>query len=161
MSIFKRKKRVPKSALKRERKALEERQEYLREKYQFLLEAYAKKLSQYDDEVAKGEEADEATKTTIKQKLVTIKKLKEEIESEYDSNFDRIEQISKIVKNDDDRFDTNATTAVSALCSVGAVGLGVWTAKKAYESDTEGTLVNKKTLDVLNRLNPLKILGKH
>jgi hypothetical protein len=75
-------------------------------------------------------------------------------------NAEVLEIYSKVLKNDKEGKSTSVGAAVGAVTGLGALGLGWLSLKKAYQSDIDGSMVNKKVLDVFNRLNPLRILGK-
>lgn len=150
-------KKQAKWKLKNERRELEESQKYLRERYQLLLEAYESQLNVREAAIAAKDEASAATSQVAIDK---IKDLKKEIEDEYNSNLDRIDKISKVVKSDNDRSIANVSTAIGVFTGLGGLALGGLSLKKAYESDKNGGLVNKKVLDVFNRMNPLRLFQK-
>lgn len=150
-------KKQPKWMLKNERRELEESQKILREKYQFLLREYENQLNVKEAAIMAK---DEATIALSQRTLDRIKDLKEKVEDEYNSNLDRIDKISKVLKSDNDKTNASVSTAVGVLTGLGGLALGGLSLKKAYESDKEGGMVNKKVLDVFNRLNPLRLIQK-
>lgn len=143
--------------LENERRELEQNQKYLREKYSFLLRAYEDQLNVREAAILAK---DEMTAETSRRALERIKDLKKEIEDEYGASLDRIEKISKILKNDGDKANASIGTALGVVTGLGGLALGGLSLHKAYMSDKEGGMVYKKTLDVFNRLNPLRLFQK-
>lgn len=150
-------KKQPKWKLRDERQNLEESQRYLREKYQFLLKAYESQLDIRESAIKAN---DDATQKTCQLAIEKIKDLRKEIEDEYNANLDRIDKISKVLKSDSDKSNAVVGTAVGVVTGLGGLALGGLSLHKAYKSDQEGGMVHKKTLDVFNRLNPLRLFQK-
>lgn len=142
--------------LNRERRQLEERQEFLRTKLQKLVENYDEETRIYEKALEGGklEQAEIALKG-----LERTEKLIEQTESEYNDNFARIEQCSKISKTDGDKANAVVGTAAGIGATIGSLMLGKMALDRAYESDKEGSMTNKKTLDFFYKLNPIRILG--
>lgn len=140
-----------------ERQKLEENQKHLRENYELLLGAYASQLNA--KEIAMKAEDDRSLKE-IDIALDKITNLRKEIEDEYNSNLDRIDKISKIIKCDSDRVNSTFNIGIGALTGLGGLALSGLSLHKAYKSDNEGGMVFKKTLDVFNRINPMNLLKK-
>lgn len=144
-----------KQKLNQELKDLQNRQAFLRKRKETLQE----EREGLRDElyVAMKAEDDSSEKIIIKQ-IETIRDDIQEINSEYKMNSEALECYSKIVKNKDEGKSSLMGTLFAGVGTGAAIWLGHESLKKAYQSDIEGTLVNKKALDVFNRLNPLKLI---
>lgn len=155
--LMKKLERKPKQTLRQERQELQDNQKILRVK-KAELEARKAQLLENLDLAKKAKKADEVTylESVIKMTKDDIS----EVSESYMKNAEVLEVYSKVLKNDKEGKSSIVGATVGAVTGLGALGLGWLSLKKAYQSDLDGSMVNKKALDVFNRLNPLRILGK-
>lgn len=144
-----------KQTIRREKKDLQNRQAFLRKKKETLQEereALREKL------YAAMKAKDETSEKVILKQIDAIRDDIQEINAEQKINSESIECYSKVEKNSDEGKSSVLGTLFTGVGTGAAIWLGHESLKKAYQSDIEGTLVNKKSLDVFNRLNPLKLI---
>ena len=84
----------------------------------------------------------------------------EALDVEYKKNDESLVNHTKIDNMNSERKGEKIVAGATVLSAIGGLGLGVWSLKKAYDSDQNGTLVNKKVLDVFNKINPLGWIKK-
>lgn len=151
-----------KQSLRKEMKDLQDRQAYLRDENDSLKDE-REQLRKEQIEIMsaeKKEKKDEIRLTIIESRLDTIRSDLRDNTSEYKSNSEALECYSKIFKNKDEGKSSILGTLFTGAGTGAAIWLGFKSLDKAYQSDVEGTLVNKKALDVFNRLNPLKLIHR-
>lgn len=142
--------------LGKERKDLQDRQAFIRSKIETL---QTRKDGLIDNLIAAGKAGDDKTKDLIQTEIDLIRKEITELSTEHKNNGETLECYSKIDKNGKDAKNGLLGTLFAGGGTVAAIILGRESLKRAYQSDMEGTLVNKKCLDVFNRLNPLKLIN--
>jgi hypothetical protein len=147
----------PKQTLKMERQELQDQQAVLRV-HRSELERRRVELKSDLDTAKKAKQAD--TVILLEGQIKSVEEDISKISDSYMKNAEVLEIYSKVLKNDKEGKSTSVGAAVGAVTGLGALGLGWLSLKKAYQSDIDGSMVNKKVLDVFNRLNPLRILGK-
>ena len=137
-----------------EKSELQFRQSALRKKKDVLQERRdALRLNLYE---VKPEDKDQIRLLSIQ--LNEIEKDLKEINDEYKLNSESLELYSRVLKNRDDTRTGMLGTLFTGIGTGAAIILGRESLKRAYDSDVKGTLVNKKSLDVFNRLNPLRMI---
>ena len=147
----------PRQTLKMERQELQDSQAVLRVR-QRELDRRLTELKSDLDAARKAKQND--TVILLESQVKGIEEDISKISDSYMKNAEVLEIYSKVLKNDKEGKSTSVGAAVGAVTGLGALGLGWLSLKKAYQSDLDGSMVNKKVLDVFNRLNPLRILGK-
>ena len=147
----------PRQTLKMERQELQDSQAVLRVR-QRELDRRLTELKSDLDAARKAKQND--TVILLESQVKGIEEDISKISDSYRKNAEVLEIYSKVLKNDKEGKSTSVGAAVGAVTGLGALGLGWLSLKKAYQSDLDGSMVNKKVLDVFNRLNPLRILGK-
>lgn len=141
--------------LNREQKDLQDRQALLRTRKEKLQD----RREDLRDDLYKAMKAEnEAAQAIINKQLDEIRNDLKEINEEYKTNSDALENYSKVIKNKDEGKSSLVGTLFAGLGTGAAIWLGKKSLDKAYEADVEGTLVNKKSLDIFNKLNPLKMI---
>lgn len=149
-------KKKNRQTLGKERKDLQDRQAFLRSKIETL---QARKDELIDNLIVAGKAGDDKTREIIQVEIDLIRKDITELSNEHKNNGEVLECYSKAGKNDKDARTGLLGTLFAGGGTVAAIVLGRESLKRAYQSDMEGTLVNKKCLDVFNRLNPLKLIN--
>ena len=147
----------PKQTLKMERQELQDQQAVLRVRRSELERRRTELKSDLD--TAKAAKQNDNV-ILLESQIKSIEEDVTKISDSYMKNAEVLEIYSKVLKNDKEGKSTSVGAAVGAVTGLGALGLGWLSLKKAYQSDLDGSMVNKKVLDVFNRLNPLRILGK-
>ena len=150
-------KRKPKWKLKEERDDLQMEQKLIRQAVKEF-EANVDKLK--DDEIIALKGNDSTAITVIDRQIETTEKLIEKYKANYKNNAEVLEVYSKVLKNDREGKASSRNSWFGALSSVAGVGLAAFGLKKAYTSDQEGTLVNKKTLDWIKGLPIIRNFGR-
>ena len=150
-------KRKPKWKLKEERDDLQMEQKLIRQAINEF-EANVDKLK--DDEIIALKGNDSTAITVIDRQIETTEKLIEKYKANYKNNAEVLEVYSKVLKNDREGKASSRNSWFGALSSVAGVGLAAFGLKKAYTSDQEGTLVNKKTLDWIKGLPIIRNFGR-
>lgn len=156
-NLFGKLKKKPKWKLKEERDELQMEQKLIRQSIKEF-EASLDKLK--DNEIVALKGNDSTTITVIERQIETTEKLIEKYKANYKNNADVLEVYSKVLKNDREGKASSRNSWFGALSSVAGVGLAAIGLKKAYDSDLEGTLVNKKTLDWIRGLPIIRNFGK-
>lgn len=155
--IMKMLEKKPKQTLKMERQELQDSQAVLRVRQREL----DRRLTELKDDLDAARKAKQNdTVLLLESQIKGIEDDISKISDSYRKNAEVLEIYSKVLKNDKEGKSTSVGAAVGAVTGLGALGLGWLSLKKAYQSDLDGSMVNKKVLDVFNRLNPLRILGK-
>ena len=150
MSIMsKRLKKEKKWRLMQEREELQLQQKKLRLETDELLRNL---VELREDEIKAIQANDTTTITLISARIDAAKEKIESNDRRYASNAATLENYSKVLKNDTDGSCSKLNTGVGIITGLGGLTLGAIGLKKAYESDMEGTLVNKKTLDWVTKL---------
>ena len=155
--IMKKLERKPKQTLKMERQELQDQQAVLRV-HRSELERRRTELKNDLDAAKKAKQND--TVILLESQIKSIEEDISKISDSYMKNAEVLEIYSKVLKNDKEGKSTSVGAAVGAITGLGALGLGWLSLKKAYQSDIDGSMVNKKVLDVFNRLNPLRLIKK-
>lgn len=148
-------KRKSRQTLAKEENDLKARQAVLRARKEKLQD---RREDLRDDLILAMKEKDETLQAVINKQLDEIRNDLREINEEYKVNSDALENYSKVVKNKDEGKSSLVGTLFAGLGTGAAIWLGKKSLDKAYEADVEGTLVNKKSLDIFNKLNPLKMI---
>ena len=159
-TMLKKLKKKPKWEIAQERSELRLQQQKLR----IETEVYTKTLSGLKDDyniALKAEEPDGENIAYIENQISTIEDKIIQNDKRYKANAEVLEIYSKIVKNDREGNASTRNSAVGVITGIGGLVLAGFGLKKAYESDMEGTLVNKKTLDWAKSLPILRNFGKH
>lgn len=155
--IMKKLERKPKQTLKMERQELQDQQKVLRVRRD-MLDRHKQDLKD-DLEVAKqAKQAD--TVTLLESQIKSLEEDISKISDTYMKNAEILEIYSKVLKNDKEGKSTSVGAVIGAVTGLGSLVIGGLSLKKAYQSDVDGTMVNKKVLDVFNRLNPLRLIKK-
>lgn len=150
-------KRKPKWKLKEERDELQMEQKLLRQK----LKEFEDNLSSLkDDQIAALKANDSTTIAVLDHKIDATEKKIVRIKADYKDNADVLEVYSKVLKNDREGKASSRNSWFGALSTVTGIGLAAVGLKKAYTSDQEGTLVNKKTLDWVKGLPIIRNFGR-
>lgn len=150
-------KRKPKWKLKEERDELQMEQKLLRQR----LKEFEDNLSSLkDDQIAALKANDATTIAVLDHKIDATEKKIVRIKADYKDNADVLEVYSKVLKNDREGKASSRNSLFGALSTVTGIGLAWVGLKKAYDSDQEGTLVNKKTLDWVKGLPIIRNFGK-
>jgi hypothetical protein len=155
--IMKKLERKPKQTLKMERQELQDQQAVLRV-HRSELERRRVELKADLDTAKKAKQNDNVI--LLEGQIKSIEDDISKISDSYMKNAEVLEIYSKVLKNDKEGKATGVGAAVGAVTGLGALGLGWLSLKKAYQSDIDGSMVNKKVLDVFNRLNPLRLIKK-
>lgn len=155
--IMKKLERKPKQTLKMERQELQDQQAVLRV-HRSELERRRDELKGDLDVARKAKQNDNVI--LLESQIKSIEDDISKISDSYMKNAEVLEIYSKVLKNDKEGKSTSIGAAVGAVTGLGALGLGWLSLKKAYQSDLDGSMVNKKVLDVFNRLNPLRLIKK-
>jgi len=148
-------KRKSRQTLAKEENDLKARQAVLRARKEKLQD---RREDLRDDLILAMKEKDETLQAVINKQLDEIRNDLREINEEYKVNSDALENYSKVVKNKDEGKSSLVGTLFAGLGTGAAIWLGKKSLDRAYEADVEGTLVNKKSLDIFNKLNPLKMI---
>ena len=135
---------------------LQERQKELRELRETLEE---KRDGLYQMRYAAMKAGDDATDKVLVQQISDIGDRIKEVKSEHKSNGEVLELYSKVIKNKKDANSTLLSVLFGGLGTGAVIWLGKESLERAYNSDLEGTLINKKALDVFNKLNPMKLIS--
>lgn len=155
-SVIKKLKRKPKWKLKKERFELQEQQKTIRLETE-KLESHVSQLK--DDEIAALKANDTSTIEFLDHRIAVLEKKIADNDKRYKANAEILEIYSKIVKNDKEGTSSSVGSAVGTITGLGGLALGIIGLRKAYQSDEVGSMVNKKTLDFVNRLPLLRNLG--
>lgn len=155
--IMKKLERKPKQTLKMERQELQDQQKVLRVR-RSELEAHRDLLKGSLDAAKQAKQNDNVI--MLESQIKSVEDDISKISDSYMKNAEVLEIYSKVLKNDKEGKSTSIGAAVGAVTGLGALGLGWLSLKKAYQSDLDGSMVNKKVLDVFNRLNPLRLIKK-
>ena len=155
--IMKKLEKKPKQTLKMERQDLQDQQAVLRV-HRSELERRRDELKGDLDVARKAKQNDNVI--LLESQIKSIEDDISKISDSYMKNAEVLEIYSKVLKNDKEGKSTSIGAAVGAVTGLGALGLGWLSLKKAYQSDLDGSMVNKKVLDVFNRLNPLRLIKK-
>jgi len=103
------------------------------------------------------DEKDSDELESIKKKISSIRKVINDVSKEISENSKILkmyeeERIRKI-----ETFQGNVSMLSTLISTLGALGLGIWSAGKIYKTDISSELYNKGIRDFLIRLNPFKI----
>ena len=150
-------KRKPKWKLREERDDLQMEQKLLRQN-QKELEANLSALK--DAQIVALKSNDSGSIAVLDRKIELAEKQIARIKGDYKDNADVLDVYSRVLKNDREGKAASRNSWFGALSSVAGVGLAAFGLKKAYDSDQEGTLVNKKTLDWVKGLPIIRSFGK-
>lgn len=135
---------------------LQERQKELRELRETLEE---QRNGLYQMRYAAMKAGDENTDKVLVQQISDISDHLKEVRAEHKSNGEVLELYSKVIKNKKDANSTLLSVLFGGVGTGAVIWLGKESLERAYNSDLEGTLVNKKALDVFNKLNPMKLIS--
>lgn len=148
-------KKKNKQTLLNEEADLKRRQATLRMRKDALQE---RKEDLQTDLYAAAKSGNKESEELILKELTEIREDIKEINTEYKLNSEALKSYSDVTKNKDEGKSSLVGTLFAGLGTGAAIWLGRESLKRAYASDVEGTLVNKKSLDIFNRLNPLKLI---
>lgn len=81
-----------------------------------------------------------------------------EIDARHKANGEVIELYSRVEKNKREAGSSILGTIFGGLGTGGVIWLANKSLNKAYEYEQEGLMVNKKSLDVFNKLNPMRLI---
>ncbi len=144
-----RKLREEKWELKQEVKELEKQQKSIRQETEELLRSLDKL---HDDEKQAIKNNDSTKIALISAKIEEVKEKIDRNDKRYANNTTSLENFSKTRKNDAERECSKLNSLIGAITGLGSLTLGGIGLKMAYDSDMEGALVNKKTLDWVAKL---------
>lgn len=144
-----------KRTLKREQQALYDRQAELREELLGLKEQ-RKKLRIKNYKLLNLEKRDAKKEELVSKMLSDIEKDIKELLEEHERNSKILSAYSEVIKNKEEGKGVFWRTLFAGGAMGGSMYLGKKALDKAYQSDIEGTLVNKKTLDIFNKFDLLK-----
>ena len=150
-------KKKSKRTLRMERQELQIEQEKIRQT-RYSLEKRSDKL--IEALIAAVKDKNNEGVEVLENEIQVIKNEIKELEAKYKTNAEALELYSKVIKNDKEGTSSTIGSAVGAVTGLGALGLGALSLRKAYDSDMNGTLVNKKVLDVFNKINPMNFLNR-
>ena len=150
-------KKKPKWKLKEERDDLQMEQKLIRQRIKVLEEDLSKLK---DDYIVALKGTDGGAIAVLENKIEITEKKIDKHKADYKNNADVLEVYSKVLKNDREGKASSRNSWFGAISSVAGVGLAAFGLKKAYDSDQEGTLVNKKTLDWIKGLPIIRSFGK-
>lgn len=151
-------KKYNRQTLGREERDLKDRQAMLRRKKDALQDRKEDLRADLYKAIKAG---DSTTEKVIRAELDEIKEDIREINTELKVNSDGLESCSKIVKNKDEGMSSKLGALFMGLGTGAGIWLGKKSLEKAYGADESGQLVNKRTLEVFNRLNPIKMIMSH
>lgn len=150
-------KRKPKWKLKEERDELQMEQKLLRKS----LKDYEERLNDLkSDEIIALKGNNSGAIAVLDQQIKNTERKIEKAKADYKNNAEVLEVYSKVLKNDREGKASSRNSWFGALSSVAGIGLAAFGLKKAYDSDQEGTLVNKKTLDWVRNLPIIRSFGR-
>lgn len=154
--LMKRLRREKRQTLEREKKDLQDRQAYLRSKKEALVE---EREGLRESLYATMKAGDESSERIILKQLEDNRNDIADINAEFKTNGEVLECYSKVLKNAAEGKSSLLGAAFTGLGTGAAIWLGHESLKKAYQSDVDGTLVNKKSLAVFDKLNPLRLIN--
>lgn len=159
-AMFHKLKRRPKWKLRQERDELQGQQQRLRQENEKLSD----RVDQLkDDEIAALKANDGVTIAVLEGQIETFEKKIEKNDRRYKINAEVLEVYSKILKNDNDRRNSNAGTIAAWVTGLGGLGLGYLGLKKSYEYDRDGEtpllVIRPKTREWMSKLPILRNLG--
>ncbi len=159
-AMFHKLKRRPKWKLRQERDELQEQQQKLRQETQ-RLEDRVSELK--DNEIAALKANDGTTIAVLEGQIDNLEKKIRKNDERYKNNATVLEVYSKILKNDNDRRNSNAGTIAAWVTGLGGLGLGYLGLKKSYEYDRDGEapllVIRPKTREWMSKLPILRNLG--
>lgn len=153
-------KKTKKATLRKEIKALREKQERIRFRIDML---ESRKNELYDDLNVAILAKDKMNVEFIQSQLKSTKEELSELNRDYKCNTDYLETYSKVIKSGKEGTASILgvlTTAVTVIGTIGGFKLAKESLDKAYKSDMDSTLVNKKTYNVFEKISG-KFFGKH
>ena len=153
-------KKTKKATLRKEIKALREKQEQIRFRIDML---ESRKNALYDDLNVAILAKDKINAEFIQSQLKSTKEELSELNRDYKCNTDYLETYSKVIKSGKEGTASILgvlTTAVTVIGTIGGFKLAKESLDKAYKSDMDSTLVNKKTYNVFEKISG-KFFGKH
>lgn len=156
-ALMKKLQKKPKWKLIKEREEIELQQKKIRME----TEELQKNLSNLkDDEIVALKGTDGTAITLIEAKIDSTKEKIAENDKRYKDNANVLETYSKIIKNDREGATSTRNSIIGLVTGLGGLALGGIGLKMAYDSDMEGTLVNKKSLEWVKSFPIFKGFGK-
>lgn len=155
-NVFKKRNRKAKWTLESEDKELRLTLAKLRKENDILRE----RLDQLKDDEIKALMANDGTTiAVIEAKIDRVKEKIQDNEERYKRINQYLETDSKTRKNRSDGKNNTAATIVKWVTGIGGLAIGTIGLAAAYQSDMEGSLVNKKTFEWFKQLPILRKLG--
>lgn len=143
-NLFKRLKKQPKWKLRQERDELQMEQKIIRTRNA----EYTSRLSACKDNQITALKANDGEAVALMDREIETLTVKIKANNErYKSNAEILEIYSKVLKNDREGKSSAVTGWVGAITGIVGAGAAVAGLKLAYNSDREGTLIGKKTLE--------------
>lgn len=137
-------KRKPKWKITQERDELLASQKSLRSETDELKDLLIKLQTEERDALINNDES-RITELDVKINAVVDKIAKND--ERYKNNANILEVYSKIVKNDREGGSSRSNAVVGAVTGLGGMALGYFGLRKSFQSDMDGTMHNKKTLE--------------
>lgn len=152
-------KKKVKELKKMSKKTLKQRSQDLMTEHEDVLNRQKKVQASYNgltDSLVKAIDAkDEGTINLIKSKMAVIEKGLDRLEKREKMLAEEIELVSKAYKNDFDGKSSAWTTAGAWIVGLMTTGLSAWGLVKSHKSFEDGSMVDKGTKGIAERLNGL------
>lgn len=156
-AMMKKLRRKPQWKLQEERDELQLEQRQLRTETGIL----KARLNELRDNRTKAINANDESSLIVTDNLIEFVETKiSENDKRYKTNAEVLEIYSKVVKNDKEGKSLLRNSLIGAATGLGGLALAAIGLKKAYQSDMEGTLVNKKTLEWASKLPVFRGFGR-
>lgn len=156
-AMMKKLRRKPQWKLQEERNELQLEQRNLRTETGIL----KARLDELRDNRTKALNANDESSLAVTDNLIEFVETKiSENDKRYKTNAEALEIYSKVVKNDKEGKSLLRNSLIGAATGLGGLALAAIGLKKAYQSDMEGTLVNKKTLEWASKLPVFRSFGR-
>lgn len=156
-AMMKKLRRKPQWKLQEERDELQLEQRQLRTETGIL----KARLNELRDNRTKASQANDESSLAVTDNLIEFVETKiSENDKRYKTNAEVLEIYSKVVKNDKEGKSLLRNSLIGAATGLGGLALAAIGLKKAYQSDLEGTLVNKKTLEWVSKLPIMRSFGR-
>ena len=156
-SLMKKLKRKPKWKLKEERDELQMEQKLLRKENE-TLDTQVQNLK--NDLISAFKGNDQSSIAVLEQQIKNLESRIVKNSGRYTNNAEVLEIYSKVLKNDREGKSSMIGSWVGAITGLVGAGAAVAGLKMAYNSDNEGTLVHKKTLEWVKGLPIIRNFGR-
>ena len=156
-TLWNRIRKKDRQTLTEEEKDLQDRQEALRCRRD-VLEDRQRDLREVIHVLMEDPKKNEIPIEITKRELAEIKADLDAVSAEYKLNSESLELYSKVAKNKDEGLSTVIGTLFSIAGAAGGFFLGKRSLDNAYRAEINGDLVNKKSLDIFNKLNPMRLI---